>query len=220
MTITKTNTSIGIIDYGVGNLGSVMGAFEVLNINAQLISEPSDIKNSDRLILPGVGSFYECKKLLDRGGWTAELQDVVLKKRKPILGICLGMQLLAEYGYEGVDGEDPVPGLGLLEGEVVSLKKLGCLQRVPHVGWNSVNINGGEMFQGVPDGTDFYFVHSCVFVPKGENYVNAMLNYGGYFTASFEKKYIWGTQFHPEKSSRAGFKVLQNFSHFVNNAQD
>ena len=206
---------IGLIDYGVGNLGSVALAVEQLNAHVRLITHPDDLKNADKLILPGVGNFKECSKRLKSEGWIDAIQEIVLLDKKPLLGICLGMQLLASYSMEGVESENDCPaiGLNLIPGVVHSLRTLGCAERIPHVGWNSISINGSDnqMFKGISSNTDFYFVHSFVFLPDNEADVAATTDYGCTVTAAISRNYIWGTQFHPEKSSRAGFKLLNNF---------
>ena len=205
--------NVGIINYGVGNLGSVYRALENLYVDPLLITNPVDVENCDSLILPGVGNFKECKNILDSKGWTTQIKETVLVKKKPILGICLGMQLLADYGYEGIlDNNSPTPGLGLISGEVVKMKSFGCKERVPHMGWNSIKITQkSKIVDDIIDDTDFYFVHSYFFSVKNESDIHAFTDYSIIFPAIVGKDNIWGTQFHPEKSSKAGFKVLNNF---------
>lgn len=203
---------VGVIDYGVGNLGSVVRALEELRVSAVLIDRAVDMHSADCLILPGVGSFADCKGRLDKGGWTTALTEEVVGCEKPLLGICLGMQLLADFGVEGaVDGQS-TPGLGLIPGQVLSLVSLGCVSRVPHMGWNSITVSNSEsLLNGVSNGTDFYFVHSYAFVAEHPGDVLAVTDYDIPVTAVVGRGHVWGTQFHPEKSSRAGFKVLRNF---------
>jgi len=203
---------VGIIDYGVGNLGSVVRALEELNVSPILIDRPSDMHAVDCLILPGVGSFTDCKGLLDKNGWTNALKDEVAGNNKPLLGICLGMQLLADLGMEGATDENGTPGLGFIPGQVRSLTSLGCTSHVPHMGWNSITVRKQtHLLSGIPDCTDFYFVHSYAFVPQNPDNVLAVTDYDIPVTAVVGRGNVWGTQFHPEKSSRAGFKVLRNF---------
>lgn len=203
---------VGILDYGVGNLGSVLRALEELRATPLLIDRAIDAHHADALILPGVGGFAECKQLLDKGGWSSAIREEVLAYKKPLLGICLGMQLLADSGEEGAGDNHQTPGLGLVPGRVVSLKNLGCSARVPHVGWNSISARGDHpLFNGIPDGTDFYFVHSYAFVPASTEDVVAVTDYGSMVTAAVSCGNVCGTQFHPEKSSRAGFRLLKNF---------
>ena len=209
---------IGIIKYGLGNIGSVYQALKNINSDPVIIEDPFEIKNVDKLILPGVGNFMKSKKILDKLGWTDEILDATLNNRKSILGICLGMQLLAEWGYEGSLEDDHAPqrGLGLIKGEVVNLKDLGCIERIPHVGWNTVSwLCNAEILNGIPSETDFYFVHSFAFVPQDLTQIKATVNYSIPVTAIINKDNIWGTQFHPEKSSKAGLKILQNFADYI-----
>lgn len=203
---------IAVLDYGVGNLGSVLRALDELRVQPLLVDRAADMHAADGLILPGVGSFTDCKYLLDQNGWTDALKQEVLGYRKPLLGICLGMQLLADKGQEGAAGAEGTPGLGFIQGEVRSLASMGCKQRVPHVGWNAIDVlQSGGLLRGIPGGTDFYFVHSYAFVPQSRDDVHAEIDYGVPITAVVGRGNVWGTQFHPEKSSRAGFKVLRNF---------
>ena len=204
---------VGVIDYGVGNLGSVVRALQELRVTPVLINRAIDMHNVDCLILPGVGNFANCKKLLDEGGWIAALHDEVLGYKKPLLGVCLGMQLLADSSAEGVVDGDITKGLGFIPGVVKHLGKLGSTLRVPHVGWNSFvsTQKNDRLLLGIPDGTDFYFVHSYAFVPESSADVLAITEYGVPVTAVVRRGHVWGTQFHPEKSSKAGFQLLRNF---------
>jgi glutamine amidotransferase len=206
---------VGIIDYGVGNLGSVMRALEELRVMPTLITRALDMHAMDCLILPGVGNFADCAKLLDKGGWAEALKNEVEVAGKPLLGVCVGMQLLATCSMEGVDINAPngVAGLGLIPGRVEHLRTLGCDLRVPHVGWNAVTpvSSQGGLFDGIPEGTDFYFVHSYAFIADDAKNALAVTDYGIPVTAAVRRGNVWGTQFHPEKSSRAGFRLLRNF---------
>lgn len=203
---------VGVLDYGVGNLGSVLRALEELRVTPLLIDRAIDAHHADALILPGVGGFSECKEILDKGGWSDAICEEVQVFKKPLLGICLGMQLLADFGEEGASAGQPTRGLGLIPGRVVSLRSLGCSARIPHIGWNSISTrNGNSIFNGIPDGTDFYFVHSYAFVPESAEDVIAVTDYGTTVAAAVARANVWGTQFHPEKSSRAGFRLLKNF---------
>lgn len=200
--------SIAIVNYGMGNLGSVRRALQRLGANVVIAERPQQLALAQRIILPGVGSFAGGMANLARWGWSdaicAEVQE-----GKPLLGICLGMQLLASHGTEG--GE--TPGLGLIPGEVRRLDVLGCNLRLPHVGWNEVTLSGGMpgLLQGVPDRTDFYFVHSYAFVAASPDDVVARSVYGVPFAAAVTRRHVHGAQFHPEKSSRAGLHVLARF---------
>lgn len=206
---------VGIIDYGVGNLGSVARALQEQNVVPVLIDRATDISTVDRLILPGVGNFSDCADRLNRGGWVSALHDEVLGRSRPLFGICVGMQLLADIGTEGVAGSElsGVSGLGFVPGTVQHLRVLGCSLRVPHVGWNTVIFrnDAGGLFDGIPNRTDFYFVHSYAFCARDAVDVVAVTEHGIIMTVAVRRKHIWGAQFHPEKSSRAGYRVLQNF---------
>jgi glutamine amidotransferase len=206
---------VGIIDYGVGNLGSVIRALDELRVTPSLVTRALDMHAMDCLILPGVGNFADCAKLLDKGGWSDALKDEVQGSGKPLLGICVGMQLLATCSMEGIDANVPngTAGLGLIPGRVEHLRTLGCSLRVPHVGWNSVSpiTSQGGLFDGIPEGSDFYFVHSYAFVTEDPADVLATTDCGIPVIAAVRRGNVWGTQFHPEKSSRAGFRLLRNF---------
>jgi glutamine amidotransferase len=205
---------VGIIDYGVGNLGSIARALEQLRVSPILVDRAIDLHGKDALILPGVGNFTDCMQILRKGGWVNAIKDEVNSYNKPLLGICLGMQLLADFGVEGsIDPSVGTAGLGLIPGRVVSLVDEGCSLRVPHVGWNSITTpdSTSSLFHGIADGTDFYFVHSYVFVPDQQHLVLAQAVYDIPFAASVGLRRVWGTQFHPEKSSRAGMQLLRNF---------
>lgn len=204
---------VGVIDYGVGNLGSVLRALEELRVAPVLVNRAADMHATDCLILPGVGNFADCARLLDAGGWTTALRDEVQGYSRPLLGVCVGMQLLADCSTEGAEECQGTPGLGFIPGQVRHLRSLGCTQRVPHVGWNGINRTRSDdhLFQGIPDGTDFYFVHSYAFAPQDSADVLATTDYGVTVTAAVRRGHVWGTQFHPEKSSRSGFRLLKNF---------
>jgi glutamine amidotransferase len=204
---------VGVIDYGVGNLGSVMRALEVLRVTPLLVNRATDIHAADCLILPGVGNFADCVRMLEVGEWITALNEVVLGYKKPLLGVCVGMQLLAGSSTEGSVNGEPITGLGFVPGQVQHLGAMGCQLRVPHVGWNAVkSANDQEhLFSEIPPETDFYFVHSYAFEAQNASDVIATTQHGITITAAVRCGHVWGTQFHPEKSSKAGFKVLKNF---------
>jgi len=204
---------IGVVDIGVGNHGSVFGALRQNGQTPRQITNPKEIGNSDCLILPGVGHFGTCYKILKEGGWVDELHKAVVCQKKPLLGICLGMQLLADCSEESINGSDVCPGLAFIPGKVRYFGSQGCRQRLPHIGWNSICFQEPQssLFKNIPEGTDFYFVHSYIFEPKSFQHVIAKSFYDVSFAAAVNVENIWGTQFHPEKSSRAGFQLLRNF---------
>jgi len=204
---------VGVIDYGVGNLGSVVRALEELRVVPKLIDRAVDMHSVDCLILPGVGNFSDCASLLKSGDWIAALHQEVKGYDRPLLGICVGMQLLADASTEGFDNQDEAFGLGFIPGRVKHLRDLGCKFRIPHVGWNNIircNLHD-PLFDGIPDSTDFYFVHSYAFIPEDSKNILATVDYSIKVTAAVRCGHVWGTQFHPEKSSRAGFRLLRNF---------
>jgi glutamine amidotransferase len=204
---------VGVVDYGVGNLGSVMRALEMLRVTPLLVNRATDMNAADCLILPGVGNFADCVRMLAAGQWITALKEEVMGYNKPLLGVCVGMQLLADNSTEGAVNGEPVKGLGFVPGQVQHLAAMGCQFRVPHVGWNAVNSAQAQdhLFHEIPPETDFYFVHSYAFEAKNASDVIATTQYGITVTAAVRCGHVWGTQFHPEKSSKAGFKVLKNF---------
>lgn len=199
-----------IVDYGVGNLRSVAGALAHLGLDARVSDDPAALETAGRAILPGVGAFAEAMATLRARGWDAALREAVRTRGMPLLGVCLGMQLLATAGEEG--GE--TPGLGLIPGRVRRLDALGCRERIPHVGWNAVAAQGARhpLFAGVPDGTLFYFVHSYALETDDPADTRALARHGATFAAAVGRGAVVGTQFHPEKSSKAGMALLRNFA--------
>lgn len=198
---------VAIINYGMGNLASVRRAFEDLGSAPFITNDSSSLYEADRVVLPGVGAFGEGMKCLQDGGWVEAITDIA-KKRKPLLGICLGMQMLASIGHEGGSTE----GLGLIPGTISNLELLGCKLRVPHIGWNEINLHESDsILTGIPEKSDFYFVHSFAFVPDSSSHLIATAEYGVDVAAIVRNKNIIGCQFHPEKSSKAGKQLLKNF---------
>lgn len=202
---------IVIIDYGIGNLRSVLSKFERLKMEAAISSSIEDIQQADKLILPGVGHFGAGMTNLHQSGLVPVIEEQVLEKKKPLLGICLGMQLLT-YGSE----ESDHPGLGWINGRVrkfefapSSDKKL----RVPHMGWNDLTIvNPSPLLEDVPTDARFYFAHSYYVVLNVASNVIATTWYGYDVAAVLHQNNIWATQFHPEKSHRSGLRIIQNFA--------
>ena len=198
-----------VIDYGAANLGSVCRAFRRLGANPVVAANPPDLHAASHIVLPGVGSFADCARNLRDGGWIRAIQLQVREHNKALLGICVGMQLLADEGTEwGVHA-----GLGLIHGRVQRLNDLGCKLRIPHVGWNDLNVRTGSanLLHGIPNGSDMYFVHSYAMEVENPLDVWAVVDYGVALTAVVGHKRVMGVQFHPEKSSKAGLKILQNF---------
>ena len=197
-----------IIDYGMGNLLSVQRAFEKCGSEAVIIDNPLELRHAERIVLPGVGAFPDAMQHLKQDGWLEELDRAVLKKEIPLLGICLGMQLLAEKGYEVQE----CTGLGYIKGEIRRLQQKEPDERIPHVGWNEIRQkNQIPLLEGITDGTNFYFVHSYYFNAQEQSHVACVTPYCGEFVSVVYRDNIVGTQFHPEKSQKAGFKVIKNF---------
>lgn len=196
-----------IIDYGMGNLFSVLRAFEKSGADVSLINDPNDLKYADHLVLPGVGAFPDAMRVLSDRGWKEELDKAVLIDKIPILGICLGMQLFAEQSCEICETK----GLGYIKGKVVRLVEKDK-ERIPHVGWNNVDIvNQSPLFKGINSGRDFYFVHSYHFVADDMENVLATTPYCGGFVSAVGNGNVFGTQFHPEKSQKSGACIIKNF---------
>jgi glutamine amidotransferase len=196
-----------VVDYGLGNLFSVAKAFEMIGVKVTISGDPEEIKHAERLVLPGVGAFGDGINYLSEKGLDKILSHEVLGNKKPLLGICLGMQLLADVGYEY--GEHK--GLSWIKGKVRKLE-VGEGLKIPHVGWNDVTlVRESPLFEGIKNGADFYFVHSYQLVCDNANEVVATTNYGETITAAIQKDNIFATQFHPEKSQEVGLKLLENF---------
>ena len=197
---------IGIIDYGVGNLFSLCSSCKAIGEEAFVSGDASELVKADRLILPGVGAFEDAaKKLRDTG--MAEFVRQQAAEGKPLLGICLGMQLLFEKSYEYGCHE----GLGLLKGQVVPMEgKLPPELKIPHMGWNALDVKGGTLLDGLT-GQYVYFVHSF-FAENCADSLSAVTEYGIPITAAVEKSNIYGCQFHPEKSGNVGLSILRKFA--------
>jgi len=201
-----------VIDYGMGNTDSVLRAIEECGGEPVLSNSKSDFETASHIILPGVGAFQVGIKQIDDLGIKPILEEQVFKHRIPFLGICLGMQLLAEKGFE--NGE--TSGLGWIEGCVKKLERTSNNQRIPHIGWNEVNFDKKtSIFEGIEPGHDFYFVHSYHFIVNNPSHIIATTPYCGGFVSAVKKDNIFGVQFHPEKSQKMGFAVLKNFLSFA-----
>lgn len=197
---------VAILDYGFGNLKSVYNALYVLGEDPVFISNPCELEGVERLIVPGVGSFDTAMGKLERGGWPGALLAFAAAGR-PLLGICLGMQILSEFGEEGAG----VAGLGLVPGRVIMLSPDSGLN-IPHAGWNTVKIKSGHpVFEGLPPQSDFYFVHSYCYDCNSDDLVLGETDYGGVFCSVVGCGNVLGVQFHPEKSQKRGLKILENF---------
>ncbi len=198
---------LAIIDYQMGNVGSLQNALNLLGAKALITNKSKDIKRSTHIFLPGVGAFGEGIKKLKDLGLIKILEEEVFGQKKPFLGICLGMQLLGEEGQE--DG--PNPGLGWIKGKTKFLNISDKIYRLPHIGWNDVQIKkSSPIFDSITSPT-FYFVHSYFLLPEENELVTATCTYGKRFPVAIQKNNIFGVQFHPEKSQKDGLKLLKNF---------
>ena len=197
---------IGIIDYGLGNLSSVYNIFNRQDIKCKIFNNPKEIKFYSKLIFPGVGSFKSGMDLLNEKGWSEKIKESV-NNGIPLLGICLGMQLLFSKGEE----EENCSGLDLINGTVKKMKLKNKL-KLPHVGWNNLTIKQSHYIMNkISNEDDFYFTHSYSCEVNNVDNVVAEFNYGNNFVACIQKKNIFGTQFHPEKSMNSGIKIINNF---------
>lgn len=201
---------IAIVDYGLGNVKAFAQVYYKLNIPAEVVKQPDDLKSAEKIILPGVGAFDHAMQLLDKSGLRHTLDECALKRRIPVLGICVGMQMLAESSEEGM-----LPGLGWIDGRVLKMNpsKLTHKTCFPHMGWNDVKptINHA-LFKGLEENARFYFLHSYYFQTQHNENVIAVTDYGGLFTCAVNAGNIFGVQFHPEKSHHYGLQLLKNFA--------
>jgi glutamine amidotransferase len=206
---------IAIIDYESGNLKSVSKAVELASNNilnksdVKIINSANELKNFDKIVLPGQGSFKQCyQSLLSIQGMIDELTNAVLEKQKPILGICVGMQLFSSFGEE--DGGSK--GFDWIKGKVNKINLTDKNLKLPHMGWNNISINQkSKLFSGIENESHFYFVHSFAFDVENDQFISATTNYSTEIVSAIEKDNIFGTQFHPEKSQANGIKILENF---------
>ena len=207
--------SITVIDYGSGNLKSAAKALENaannININSKIVvtSDPKTIKQSDKIVLPGQGSFRDCYLSIKKiPGLNEALNEFVLEKKKPILGICVGMQLFAKIGYESQETK----GFGWIDAEVRKINNMNKKLKLPHMGWNEIELKKDcFLFSNIKNKSHVYFIHSYEFMTKEKDCVIATTNYGNSIIVSVKKENIVGTQFHPEKSQKNGLIILENF---------
>jgi imidazole glycerol-phosphate synthase subunit HisH len=200
---------VAIVDYGMCNLDSVRRAFEELGAKAFVTDDPAGLERADRIVLPGVGAFPDAMRNLRARGFDDALTKQVLEGGAPFLGVCLGMQLLATVGHEVED----TAGLRWFDAEVVRLTPSTPEERVPHIGWNEVDVTAFDspLFAGIPPRADFYFVHSFHVVCRRAADVLATTPYCGGFTSVIARDNVFATQFHPEKSQAHGLRLLRNF---------
>ena len=204
--------NVTIVDYKSGNISSVINSFKEVaidKVNIEVTSDLSKINQSDKVVLPGQGSFKSCIDALDKiKGLKDTLNEFAISNKKPLLGICVGLQMFADIGYE----ETETKGLGWISGKVSKINNQNGKYKLPHIGWNQINIiKDSKIFQNIENNSHMYFVHSYEFIPEDKNVISATTDYSSNIVCSVEKENIFGTQFHPEKSDIIGLKIINNF---------
>jgi glutamine amidotransferase len=204
--------NVTIVDYNSGNISSVINSFKEVakeKIKIEVSSDLDKIKSSDKIVLPGQGSFKSCFDSLNSiDGLVDTLNEITIINKKPLLGICVGFQMFADVGYE----ETETQGLGWISGEVSKIDNQNGKFKLPHIGWNELNIvKASQIFRDIKNKSHMYFVHSYEFIPKDKNVISATTDYSSSIVCSVEKENIFGTQFHPEKSDKEGLKIIDNF---------
>ena len=204
--------NVTIVDYKSGNISSVINSFKEVaenKVKIEVTSDVSKIKSTDKVVLPGQGSFKSCVDALQSiKGLVDCLNEFVMNKKKPLLGICVGLQMFADVGYE----ESETKGLGWIPGKVTKIDNQNGKYKLPHIGWNQINlVKDSKIFRDIKDKSHMYFVHSYEFVPTDKNYISATTDYSSKHVCAVEKENIFGTQFHPEKSDKDGLKIINNF---------
>ena len=204
--------NVTIVDYNSGNISSVINSFTEVakgTVNLEVTSDLNKIKSSDKVVLPGQGSFKSCIDALNSiNGLTDTLNEFVINKKKPLFGICVGLQMFADVGYE----ETETKGLEWISGKVSKIDNKNGEYKLPHIGWNQINIvKDSKIFKDVGNNSHMYFVHSYEFIPEDKDVISSTTNYSSNIVCSVEKENIFGTQFHPEKSDKLGLKIINNF---------
>jgi glutamine amidotransferase len=204
--------NVTIVDYNSGNISSVINSFNEVakeKVNIEVTSDLNKIKSSDKIVLPGQGSFKSCVDALnDINGLVDTLNEFAINNKKPLLGICVGHQMFADIGYEEIETK----GLGWIPGKVSKINNQSGKYKLPHIGWNQIKIiNDSEIFKGIDDNSHMYFVHSYEFIPNDKSVITATTDYSSNIVCSVKKENIFGTQFHPEKSNKIGLKIIDNF---------
>ena len=204
--------NVTIVDYQSGNISSVINSFKEAaknKINLEVTSNLNKIKSSDKIVLPGQGSFKSCVDALKKiNGLIDELENFALNKKKPLLGICVGLQMFADVGYE----ETETKGFGWISGKVSKIDNQKGKFKLPHIGWNEIKIlKNSKIFKDIKNESHMYFVHSYEFIPEDKSVISATTDYSSEMVCSVEKENLFGTQFHPEKSDKDGLKVIKNF---------
>ena len=201
-----------IVDYNSGNISSVINSFKEVakdKVNIEVTSDLNKIKSSDKVVLPGQGSFKSCVNALNKiDGLSNSLNEFALSLKKPLLGICVGLQMFADIGYE----ETETKGLGWISGKVSKINNQNGKYKLPHIGWNQIKIiKDSKIFKDIENNSHMYFVHSYEFIPDDKDVISATTEYSSNIVCSIEKENIFGTQFHPEKSDKMGLKIIKNF---------
>mgnify|MGYP001356351711 FL=1 len=201
-----------IVDYNSGNISSVITSFKEVakdKVNIEVTSNLNSIRSSDKIVLPGQGSFKSCVDALNKiNGLVDTLNEFTINKKKPLLGICVGLQMFADIGYE----ETETKGLSWISGKVSKIDNQNGKYKLPHVGWNQIKIiKDSKIFKDIGNNSHMYFVHSYEFIPNDKNVISAITDYSSNIVCSVEKENIFGTQFHPEKSDKIGLKIIDNF---------
>ena len=204
--------NVTIVDYNSGNISSVINSFKEVagdTVKIEVTSDLNKVKLSDKVVLPGQGSFKSCVDALNNiNGLVETLNDFVINKKKPLLGICVGLQMFADVGYEEIETK----GLGWISGKVSKIDNHNGKYKLPHIGWNQINIlKESKIFKDIKNNSHMYFVHSYEFVPEDKEVISATTEYSSNIVCSIEKENIFGTQFHPEKSDKIGLKIINNF---------
>tara|TARA_B100001029_G_scaffold79461_1_gene65125 strand:+ start:127 stop:753 length:627 start_codon:yes stop_codon:yes gene_type:complete len=204
--------NITIVDYKSGNISSVINSFNEVSkdkVNIEVTSDINKIKSSDKVVLPGQGSFKGCVDGLNNIiGLVDTLNEFAINDKKPLLGICVGLQMFADIGYE----ETETKGLGWISGKVTKIDNQNGKYKLPHIGWNQINIvKESNIFKDIANNSHMYFVHSYEFIPKDKKVISATTDYSSNLVCAVEKENIFGTQFHPEKSDKTGLKIISNF---------
>jgi glutamine amidotransferase len=204
--------NVTIVDYNSGNISSVINSFQEVakdKVNIEVTSDLNKIKSSDKIVLPGQGSFKSCVDALNSiDGLVDTLNNFVINEKKPLFGICVGLQMFADIGYE----EKETIGLGWISGKVLKIDNQNEKYKLPHIGWNEINIvKESKIFKDIENNSHMYFVHSYEFIPEDKNVILATTEYSSNIVCSVEKENIFGTQFHPEKSDKIGLKIIDNF---------
>ena len=204
--------NVTIVDYNSGNISSVINSFKEVaknKVNIEVTADLNKIKLSDKVVLPGQGSFKSCVDSLNGiNGLVDTLNEFAINNKKPLLGICVGLQMFAEVGYEEIETK----GLGWISGSVSKIDNQGGKFKLPHIGWNQINIlKNSKIFKDIENNSHMYFVHSYELIPNDNRVVSATTDYSSNIVCSVEKENIFGTQFHPEKSDKTGLKIIDNF---------